>query len=681
MKLMLAEDEPGLSRALTAILQHSDYEVDTALDGLTALEYLLANDYDAAILDIMMPGMDGIEVLKRTRAAGKRLPIIMLTAKSEVSDKVEGLDAGANDYLTKPFAAKELLARIRAMTRAATAIDATTLSVGNMRLDTASCTLVGPLGEEHLANREFQLMELFMRNAGTRMPTERLMLEVWGEDAPEGANVVWVYISYLRKKLTALGANVAIRASRNQGGGRISVSASAWWKRMATKLGMGADSGNPGRVDAASAMGRRLRRKFILVAMGAVTVVLTLIIAGINVVNYSHICKMADARLDYILAGKNGIDWTDEPKTDPGQDVGAGKTAAGDRVVMRTGHFEGMTAESPFDTRYFTVSIAGGQVTDVNTARIAAVGAKRAARIAAGLYSKGWTSGFSGNYRYTTDVQDDETTYVFVDCSRELASFHSFLSASVAISCIGWLAVLAIVAGASGAVIRPMVESYSKQKRFITDASHEIKTPLAVIDAANEVQEIESGESEWTQSIHEQVARLTALTERLVFLARMDEGSAGFTMISIDLSEAVDKAASPFESVAVSRGKRLSTSIASGVRAHADAAAVAQVVELLLDNATRYASEGSVIELSLRAVSRGAGKGSAELVVSNAVDELPEGDLDRLFDRFYRADVSRSSKTGGSGVGLSVVRAIAEAHGGSASVCGHGNQITFTVRL
>ena len=151
-----------------------------------------------------MPGMDGIEVLKRTRAAGKRLPIIMLTAKSEVSDKVEGLDAGANDYLTKPFAAKELLARIRAITRAATAIDATTLSVGNVRLDTAACTLVGPLGEEHLANREFQLMELFMR-------------EVWGEDAPEGVNVVWVYISYLRKKLTALGADVAIRASRNQG--------------------------------------------------------------------------------------------------------------------------------------------------------------------------------------------------------------------------------------------------------------------------------------------------------------------------------------------------------------------------------------------------------------------------------------------------------------------------------
>lgn len=468
---------------------------------------------------------------------------------------------------------------------------------------------------------------------------------------------------------------------------------STWWGRVKSKCGFSAGVNDPARADAASAMGRRLRRKFILVAMGAVTVVLALIIAGINIVNYSHVCKTADARLDYILAGKGSIDWTDEPKTDPGdgKDVaGNGGAAAGENGDDGAGinlehvpvrHFEGMTAESPFDTRYFTVSIAGGQVVDINTARIAAVGTKRASRIASELHSKGWTSGFSGNYRYTATVQGEETTYVFVDCSRELASFHSFLGASAAISCIGWLAVLAIVTVASGAVIRPMVESYSKQKRFITDASHEIKTPLAVIDAANEVQEIESGESEWTQSIHEQVARLTALTERLVFLARMDEGSAGFTMAAIDLSEAVDKAAAPFESVAASRGKRLSMSIASGVRAHADAAAVAQVVELLLDNATRYASEGSVIELSLRAVSRGAGKGAAELVVSNAVDELPEGDLDRLFDRFYRADVSRSSKTGGSGVGLSVVRAIAEAHGGSATISGRDHQITFTVRL
>ena len=170
------------------------------------------------------------------------------------------------------------------------------------------------------------------------------------------------------------------------------MSVHAWCNRMAEQFR--AASSSTGRANAADALGRRLRRKFILVAMGAVTVVLTLIIAGINIVNYSHVCKMADARLDYILAGKDGIDWGDEPKTGPGQDAVAGKVATGNRAAVRDGHFEGMTAESPFDTRYFTVSIAGGQVTDVNTARIAAVGAKRAARIAAGLYSKGWTSAF-----------------------------------------------------------------------------------------------------------------------------------------------------------------------------------------------------------------------------------------------------------------------------------------------
>ncbi len=217
MRLLLAEDELELSRALTAILRHSGYEVDAVHDGLTALDHLRRQAFDAAILDIMMPGMDGIEVLRQARQSGIRLPIIMLTAKSEVADKVEGLDAGANDYLTKPFAAKELLARIRAMTRSATAIDATTLSVGNVRLDCASCTLAGPAGEEHLANREFQLMEYLMAHPGLVTPTERLLSQVWGDDALETSNVVWVYISYLRKKLVAVGANVCIRAARNQG--------------------------------------------------------------------------------------------------------------------------------------------------------------------------------------------------------------------------------------------------------------------------------------------------------------------------------------------------------------------------------------------------------------------------------------------------------------------------------
>lgn len=421
---------------------------------------------------------------------------------------------------------------------------------------------------------------------------------------------------------------------------------------------------------AADELGYRLRRKFILVAMGAVVAVLTLIMVGINVVNYTHVCRSADTRLEYIISnGCLSSDDTSEVVVEPtpkdARDHDPGK------------HFEGMTPESPFDTRYFTVSFASGEVCDVNTARIAAIGAKRARSYASELYSKGRTSGFISNYRYAVTVGGGKTTYVFVDCTRELSNFHSFLGASVAISCIGLIGVFVLVAVLSGAVIRPVVESYDKQKRFITDASHEIKTPLAVIDADVEVQEIENGETEWTRSIHEQVARLTALTERLVFLARMDEGAAGFSMTPVDLSACVRDAAEPFASVAVSRSKRLSLSIAEDVRARADVAAVSQVVELLLDNATRYASEDSAIELSLRPVSRG----QAELAVTNEVDELPAGDLDRLFDRFYRADASRNSETGGSGVGLSVVRAVAEAHGGTATVKGGDGQITFTVRL
>ena len=217
MKILLAEDEQSLSRALVAIMRHAGYEVEAVYDGAAALDHLLAGTCDAAVLDIMMPKMDGIEVLRRARTQGVRIPIIMLTAKSEVEDKVQGLDAGANDYLTKPFSAKELMARIRAMTRPLTAVDSTMLQVGTAKLDLARCMLVGPAGEEHLANREFQLLELFMSHAGEKLPTERLLSSVWGEDAPEEANVVWVYISYLRKKLVSCGSDVRIIASRNQG--------------------------------------------------------------------------------------------------------------------------------------------------------------------------------------------------------------------------------------------------------------------------------------------------------------------------------------------------------------------------------------------------------------------------------------------------------------------------------
>ena len=217
MRLLLAEDELALSRAITAILKKNNYEVDAVYDGEAALDWLAANNYDGAILDIMMPKLDGISVLRRVRAGGSSLPILILTAKSEVDDKVIGLDAGANDYLTKPFAAKELLARIRAMTRAQSAQNSSEMRMGNIRLNRATFELSSPTDSFRLANKEFQMMELLLNNPRHLISTEQFMERIWGQDSDAEINVVWVYVSYLRKKLAALGADIQIKATRNAG--------------------------------------------------------------------------------------------------------------------------------------------------------------------------------------------------------------------------------------------------------------------------------------------------------------------------------------------------------------------------------------------------------------------------------------------------------------------------------
>lgn len=217
MRLLLAEDEKELSRALTTILERSNYSVGAVYDGEEALEYLNSNNYDGLILDIMMPRVDGLTVLKKLREKRNLIPVLLLTAKSEVDDKVEGLDAGANDYLTKPFAAKELLARIRAMTREHTSAVNASLHTGNLTLDLASYTLSSPTGNFRLTNKEFQMLEMLMANPGQLIPSERFLERIWGYDSEAETNVVWVYISYLRKKLTALHANVQLKAARNAG--------------------------------------------------------------------------------------------------------------------------------------------------------------------------------------------------------------------------------------------------------------------------------------------------------------------------------------------------------------------------------------------------------------------------------------------------------------------------------
>lgn len=217
MRLLFAEDEKSLSRAITAILKKNHYEVDAVYDGEEALAYLECGTYDGAILDIMMPKKDGLTVLKEIRRQGINTPVLMLTAKAEIDDRVLGLDSGANDYLTKPFAAPELLARIRAMTRTQMTQNTSSLSFGNLSLNQTSFELSSPSGSYQLTNKEFQLLELLMANPGQVISSDRLFEKIWGYESDADPSVIWVHISYLRKKLTALNASVRIRAIRNAG--------------------------------------------------------------------------------------------------------------------------------------------------------------------------------------------------------------------------------------------------------------------------------------------------------------------------------------------------------------------------------------------------------------------------------------------------------------------------------
>lgn len=217
MRILLAEDEKSLSKALVAILIKNNYSADAVFDGEEALSYILTGDYDCVVLDVMMPKMDGFEVLKAVRAKGMTVPVLMLTAKSQIDDKVEGLDLGANDYLTKPFDTKELLARIRAITRQATASTDNNLRYGNLTLNRGTFELSTPTGSVKLAAKEFQMMEYLMSNPGMLISTERFMDKVWGLDFDGDINIVWTNLSYLRKKLVQIEADVKIKATRNAG--------------------------------------------------------------------------------------------------------------------------------------------------------------------------------------------------------------------------------------------------------------------------------------------------------------------------------------------------------------------------------------------------------------------------------------------------------------------------------
>ena len=417
---------------------------------------------------------------------------------------------------------------------------------------------------------------------------------------------------------------------------------------------------------------RDLRKKFILVAMLSTMLVLTAIMGVVNFSNYREMLDRADEMT--ALLEQNDGKFPEEPSWHE-QDDTETPPAKPENDEKDKSRF---SVETPFETRYFTVTVdENGEVTDCDLDRIAAVDEETAEEYTQTAQQKNKTTGFQGIYRYRVTETEDGAKYVFLDCRREISNFRTVLVTTISVSLLGLAAVFVLVVIFSRMVFRPVEESIQKQKRFITDASHELKTPLTIIDANIEVMEMESGESQWTKSTRKQIQRLSGLVQQLVTLSRLDEEKGLEEKCEFNLSEAVSECVQPYESLAQTREKNLTLNIEEDITYTGDERSIRQLAGILMDNAVKYSSENGNITLTLKKKGK-----KIFLEVYNDADDLPQGKLDVLFERFYRLDSSRNSGTGGSGIGLSMAKAIVQAHKGKITAeTKNGRGLTITVIL
>lgn len=406
----------------------------------------------------------------------------------------------------------------------------------------------------------------------------------------------------------------------------------------------------------------QLRKKFILVAMGCVIVVLGAIIGMINIFNYVSINQNADETINYIAENNGTIPHKERNFNDV------------NNFPMENHKF---SEEMPFSTRFFTVILNDqGTVVTINTGQIAAISTEQAGSYAQSLFEKNKQEGYINVYKYKAVETQNGTMYIFLDRQMELRSFYNFLTVSIITSLLGIVAVFILVFISSKMILKPVEESYKKQKQFITDASHEIKTPLTIIGASTEVLEMDVGESQWTESIKNQVGRLTELTEKLVFLSRMDEDGVKIPMMNFSISESVAQAAEIFIPISESLHKNLELNIEENIYYYGQEENIRQMIGLLVDNAMKYSNPMGTTWVKLYKEGK-----SVNIEVSNTVEYMEPGDYSILFERFYRKDDSRNSSTGGNGIGLSVVKAIVEEHHGKIKAICDGNMISFKIKL
>ena len=421
---------------------------------------------------------------------------------------------------------------------------------------------------------------------------------------------------------------------------------------------------------------KKLRMKFITASMLSLALVLLVILGGINAMSYRKTVADADAILSVLAASQGRF----PQKMLPGENGGFPKEPPesktfGDGMLRK----RGFSDETPYESRFFSVLLdEAGQVLGTDTGMIAAVDQGTAGEYAQEVWSSGRSRGFLGDYRFIRSGENGGVRMIFLDCGRSLSNFRAVLLASISISLLGLLAVLLLLLLFSRRIVTPVAESYEKQRRFITDAGHEIKTPLTIIGADADLLELEWGENEWLTDIKRQTQRLTGLTRDLIELSRMDEERPQLSCIEFPLSDVTEEVVQSFQGPAKAQKKELVTKIQPLLSFTGDENALRQLVSILLDNAVKYSPEGGSISVGLEKEGR-----FVKLNVSNTTAQPVEKEqLNRLFDRFYRADPSRSQATGGYGLGMSIARSIVVAHKGKIQATSPGkNILTVLVTL
>ena len=403
---------------------------------------------------------------------------------------------------------------------------------------------------------------------------------------------------------------------------------------------------------------RRLQKKFVAAAIVAVFLVLLVLIGSINVLSYRSLVSDADSTLQILAENKGAFPRQMFRMEDKPPEMLAPPNEG--KMFPFDGRHGG-SGELAYQSRFFTAWFSDGALSRLNLDNLASLTEEEAAALAESVYATGREKGFAEEYRYCRAVCDGEVMLVFLNCQRELDTCRGFLYACVGISAVGILAVFLLLLVFSGRIVRPVAESYEKQKRFITDAGHELKTPITIIRADADVLESElDGENEWIADIRRQTSRLAELTADLIYLSKMEEENAALQMQSFSFSELVDETAQSFQSLALSKGRTFSASVAPDLQVNGDEKALAKLISILLDNAMKYSPENGTVALRLEQ----SGK-LARLTVRNSTEPMEKGNAARLFERFAREDSSRNSESGGFGLGLAIAKAVTEAHKGT----------------